>query len=150
LEENVGDSLNFTGHPGLAMVDYWGAEAERLALERPDLSLIRARQLAELFVYLMEFRHQQRHEGALSERIKHLKSKKLLPDQVYSWLNDVRKAGNDAVHIRQTNPPHPEAYSGQARAQLLNIARAWAWLRWGAPVGAEYALVASLSSSATP
>ena len=61
----MGESLNFSGHPGLPMVDFWGAEAERLALERPDLSLVRARQLTELFVYLMEFRHQQPHEGCL-------------------------------------------------------------------------------------
>lgn len=117
-------SLNFPAVPGLPLVDVWGASAEQVFQHHPDLTLIRCRQLLELFVSRQERQHSLPSYGSLDERLRRIHP---LLDDPRPSLDKVRRWANEAVHIRSEQVRGPRSWAGRARKALLIMARAWSW-----------------------
>lgn len=120
-------STNFAFLEGHAPeFDRLGHDLERFYIEAPDLSIFRARQMAELAIHLMEVRHNISRRRQLIDRIHDLSA--LLPNSVVTALHTVRKLGNAAVHDSPRGPVAPRAYQAKARRALTEIFRVLKWL----------------------
>jgi hypothetical protein len=103
----------------------WGTDAEQLLGAHPDLSIIRCRQLTELFVRTCEHRFQLVQRQGLASRLSGLRG--YLPHFTLLDLGRVRSHGNAAVHVNSLAMPGPGMWSKKARQAVLVLAQAWCW-----------------------
>ena len=107
-----------------------GREALEWLPERPDLSLLRARQLIEVFMTVGEL-HQGRQlpsseRPSLRERGLDLKEAGLLPADLFVRLRSIIDATNQAVHMNTVRVVPPSAFAQPARDAVLFVAQLWA------------------------
>lgn len=119
-------SLNFQMAEAYPQVDRWGAEAEDLYAEQPDLSLVRCRQLLELAVSVLEGRNSlPRNQAGLRERLDKLEAIGAIDRSQGNEMHGVRQLANEAIHIRTTRHDGPRRWADQARKALRLTARIW-------------------------
>jgi len=113
-----------------------GAEALAWLHERPDLTLLRVRQLLEVLVRTQELEAGVHHVGRppdFSERCWELVRRGLLDAKRTRELTRAYGETSEAVHMFRLQPKPPGVHAGTARRLVLLAAQAWAEAL-GAPV----------------
>lgn len=112
-----------------AHFDRLGADAETFLHTDPDLTLLRARQLLELFALVLERRGDPRVvPDNLDDRLRLLRYAWNIPEPVWKGIDAVRRFANDAVHVERTGPKQPSVFANSARKALPLLHRGLVWL----------------------
>lgn len=125
-ELDVPQSLNVPECVEVALVQELAVEAEHLLDRKPDLSLLRSRQLAELLVA-----HGEQSAGLLrleklEARIEQLAGCHVVDNETKRLLHSARDLGNRGVHHKGLKRAPHEKRVQWAHEALLAVAQAWA------------------------
>lgn len=107
--------------------DLW-RDALDLFTDRPDLSLLRCRQLIEVLATHAEMGlqvRQARDQLSLGERVRRMQAEGLIDRPSSRGLEEAIRDSNDAVHMNRVAAPKANAHSAAAQQALGAISRAW-------------------------
>jgi tetratricopeptide (TPR) repeat protein len=109
--------------------DLFGADAERLLHEQPDLACLRIRQLCELYVRMIADRYhislkEWESNLPLIDCIRRVRDERRISEETARTLHAIRKTCNDAVHAPVDNNVYdPKLFAAAARSYLPSLWR---------------------------
>ena len=117
-------SLNFECFkekwPALA---FWGASAETLVHESPDLCLVRMRQMVEYTARVLEHHNNLGQSKDLQARLTYLKSRRILGHHEWFDLDTIRFKANAILHPKRLTAITSTAHSKSARQGMQRLHR---------------------------